>query len=163
MNKTPFSACNIRFSDCDMFGHLNNARYIDYMVNARQEHLKEAYNFDLMDYYRNNLGWVISQHEITYLKPAFFDEQVIMQSSLLDAAADALYVEVLMMNESRMHLKAVLRSKLTFINIKTGRREQHAPEFTDWAKTLLVEERIARMNLQERVAQLLAEMKGSDA
>ena len=161
MNKTPSSVCNIRFNDCDMFGHLNNARYIDYMVNARQDHLKEAYNFDLMGYYKNNLGWVISQHEITYIKPAFFDEDVLIQSALLNADADALYVEVLMMNKNKTQLKAALRSKLTFINIKTGKRGQHSPEFMEWAKTLLVEERIYQMGLSERVKQLLVELKSS--
>ena len=29
-----------RFSDCDPFGHLNNARYIDYFINAREDHLR---------------------------------------------------------------------------------------------------------------------------
>ncbi len=34
-NKEPETQIVIRFQDCDPFGHLNNARYIDYFVNAR--------------------------------------------------------------------------------------------------------------------------------
>lgn len=159
MNKTPSSNYNIRFHDCDMFGHLNNARYLDYMISARQDHLKEAYNFDYNSYYKNNLGWVISYHEIQYLKPAFFEENVSIQSALLNADNETLYVEVLMMNEAKSHIKAILRSKLTFINLKTGRKEQHTSEFIEWAKSLVLEDAASNAPIQVRIKQLLTELK----
>lgn len=159
MNKTPFSTYKIRFHDCDMFGHLNNARYLDYMISARQDHLKEAYNFDYNSYYKKNLGWVISYHEIQYLKPTFFEETVYTQSSLLNVESDSLFVEVLMMNEEKSHLKAILRSKLTFINLKTGSKEQHSPEFLEWAKRLVLEDVNANALIQDRIKQILIELK----
>ena len=162
MDKTPSSSYKVRFHDCDMFGHLNNARYLDYMINARQDHLKDAYNFDYNSYYKNNLGWVISYHEIQYLKPAFFEENVSIQSSLLSADNETLYVEVLMMNEAKSHLKAVLRSKLTFINLKTGRKEQHAPEFIEWAKSLKLEDSAAYAPIQDRIKQLIVQLKNNN-
>jgi YbgC/YbaW family acyl-CoA thioester hydrolase len=159
MIKTPSSTLKVRFSDCDMFGHLNNARYIDYMINARQDHLKDQYSFDMMKYYKNGLGWVITSHEITYVKPSYFEEVVNIQSSLLTLENDSLFIEVLMMNESRSHIKALLRSKLTFINIKTGKREQHDTDFMDWAKGLVVEKEIAQIPVQDRIAGILAGLR----
>ena len=159
MNKTPSSTYNVRFHDCDMFGHLNNARYLDYMISARQDHLKDTYNFDYNSYYKNNQGWVISYHEIQYLKPAFFDETISIRSSLLNIDNDALYVEVLMMNESMTHLKAILRSKLTFINLKTGRKEQHTPEFINWANTLVLNGSNIDVPIQDRIKEILSELK----
>jgi acyl-CoA thioesterase FadM len=47
MELTPKSFYTIRFGDCDLFGHLNNARYLDYFINAREEHLKERYQVQL--------------------------------------------------------------------------------------------------------------------
>ncbi|MGZ3902364.1 MAG: acyl-CoA thioesterase [Bacteroidia bacterium] len=159
MNKTPSSTYKIRFHDCDMFGHLNNARYLDYMISARQDHLKDAYDFDYNSYYKNNQGWVISYQEIQYLKPAFFEESVYIQSSLLGADHESLYVEVLMMNENRTQLKAILRSKLAFINLKTGRKEQHTPELIDWASLLVISDAHAHSSIQERIKQILNEIK----
>ena len=155
MNKTPTSVYAIRFHDCDMFGHLNNARYLDYMISARQDHLKEAYGFDYNNYYRNNQGWVISYHEIQYLKPAFFEETVCIQSSLLGVDQESLYVEVLMFDQDQTQLKALLRSKLMFINLKTGRKEQHTPEFIDWANRLVRTDVTAGASIQERITQVL--------
>lgn len=157
MNKTPSSYYKIRFHDCDMFGHLNNARYLDYMINARQDHLKDIYGFDYDTYYKNNRGWVVSHHEIQYLKPAYFGENVCIQSSLLHADSDSLQVEILMLDEAQTQLKAILRSRLTFINIKSGRKEQHSAEFTDWAKSLLPEQ--IETDLTSRTAKILADLK----
>ena len=41
MNKNPNLDYKIRFNDGDLFGHLNNSRYLDYFINAREDHLKE--------------------------------------------------------------------------------------------------------------------------
>ena len=43
------STAVIRFQDCDPFGHLNNARYIDYFLNARQDQIAAAYGLALYE------------------------------------------------------------------------------------------------------------------
>ncbi|MBI3518095.1 MAG: acyl-CoA thioesterase [Bacteroidetes bacterium] len=159
MTKTPSSTYKIRFNDCDMFGHLNNARYIDYLINARQDHLKENYGFDFAEYYKNNLGWVINSHEITYLKPAFFDEIVSIQSCLLKVDNGSLLVEALMMDENKHHLKAIMRSKLILVNIKTGKKEVHTPEFMNWAMSLVVDPSDIPSDYQDRIKQLVSELR----
>ncbi len=64
-----------------------------------------------------------------------------------------------MINEAKSHLKAILRSKLTFINLKTGRKEQHAPEFIEWAKSLVLDEVNSNASIQDRIKQVLTELK----
>ena len=157
--KNPASTHKIRFSDCDMFGHLNNSRYLDYLIDAREDHLKETYNFDLKDYYKNNSGWVIKSHEIEYVHPAYYDEIVSIQSNLLHVEEQLIYVELLMMNKEQTHLKAVMRSKLVPINLKTGKKETHQSEFLEWAKSVVNKNAMEQLTLQERVIFLLKELK----
>ncbi|MDB5230478.1 MAG: acyl-CoA thioesterase, partial [Chitinophagaceae bacterium] len=45
--KLPESTIKIRFHDCDPFNHLNNSRYIDYMMAARSDQLALYYQFDM--------------------------------------------------------------------------------------------------------------------
>ena len=158
-NKTPRSQEKIRFTDCDMFGHLNNSRYLDYFINAREDHIKSHYDFDINYYYKNDLAWVINSHEIVYLRPAFYNEIVTIQSTLLSVNKDLLFVEALMMNENQDQLKAIMRSKLVPINLKTGKREQHPVELMEWAKPLENAEIFAQGDLETRITQLLAELK----
>ena len=44
--KTLESKLTIHYHDCDPFNHLNNSRYIDYMVAARTEQLLENYGLN---------------------------------------------------------------------------------------------------------------------
>ena len=74
----PESLVIARFSDCDPLGHLNNARYIDYFLNAREDHLVQFYNFRLFQHVQQNqAGWVVSHTEISYVRPAKAAEEVV--------------------------------------------------------------------------------------
>ena len=48
----------IRFSDCDPFNHLNNARYIDYFINAREDQLLANINFNIYIILRQSMALV---------------------------------------------------------------------------------------------------------
>lgn len=137
MEKTPFSFYKIRFSDCDLFGHLNNARYIDYFLNAREDHLKDHYNIDLKDFYGQGTGWLVGSHEIIYRKPARYNERVYIGSTLLKIADDnTLLVEMLMMDEKQSHIKSIMWTAFIPVNVKTGKREAPPASFLKFAKTI---------------------------
>ncbi|MDA8650906.1 thioesterase, partial [Flavobacteriaceae bacterium] len=46
-NKILESKAIVRFQDCDPFNHLNNAAYLNYLVNAREDQLMEAYGINI--------------------------------------------------------------------------------------------------------------------
>lgn len=157
MTKNPHSKYKIRFPDCDMFGHLNNSRYLDYLINAREDHLKDFYNFDFNKYYKNDMAWVISSHEIAYLRPAIFNEMVTIQSTLLNLDIDLLHIETIMLNEGQNQVKAIMRSKLVPINLKTGKKIAHDTEFMQWAKNIEDSAIVNQGNLQDRINQLITD------
>ena len=147
----------VRFSDCDPFQHLNNARYLDYMINAREDHLKEHYGIDLADFAKQGLGWVVTSHEINYLKPARYNEGICIKSTLLDATEYSLLVEVTMQDMKESHLKAILWTRFTPINLATGKRTEHPAEFMEFANKVV--EPIETLVLKDRVGSLLATAK----
>ena len=155
MELTPRSYYTIRFSDCDPFGHLNNARYIDYFLNAREDHLKEAYQMDLRQYAAKGMGWVVSGHEIQYIRPANYNERVCIQSELLELADSYLVAEMLMLDEAAENVRAIVWTKFTCINLKTGKRDNHSPEFMEFARTLLVPGKDMQGGLRARIEELM--------
>ncbi|MEO8111678.1 MAG: acyl-CoA thioesterase [Ginsengibacter sp.] len=125
----------IRFSDCDPFNHLNNARYIDYFINAREDHILANMNFNIYHFAAEyDLGWVVSKNQIAYLKPAFLVETVIIDSVLLRLGASDLLVEMKMWNERKDKLKSVMWTNLVHINIKTQKPENHSQQLVDTFK-----------------------------
>ncbi|GGA93811.1 acyl-CoA thioesterase [Puia dinghuensis] len=138
MEKTPMSFYTVRFNDCDPMGHLNNSKYIDYFLNAREDHLKEHYGIDLKEWAQRGDLFVVSQHEIRYLRPVTYNERVGIQSALIGWGDSFLMVEMLMFDEARQ-LKTILWTRFTRINARTGKKEAHPAEFMEWIQGTLVE------------------------
>jgi acyl-CoA thioester hydrolase len=61
----------IRFSDMDMFGHVNNAIYLTYFEQARVAYWKEIIKWDW-----KKMGIIIAKSEVEYLKPIFPEDQI---------------------------------------------------------------------------------------
>lgn len=141
----------VRFSDCDPLGHLNNARYIDYMLNAREDHLKQFHQITLPEYHKQGLAWVVRKHEIQYLRPAFYNETVCIESKLIEVGDSHVVVEMIMYNEQQDHIKAILWCTFTSIEVKTGRKKEHPPAFMEFANSVKAADVNMAGGLSERI------------
>ena len=146
----------IRFPDCDPFNHLNNARYIDYFINAREDHITANMNFNIYHFAaQHGLSWVVSKNQIAYLKPAFLMESVVIDSALLRLGETDLLVEMKMWNEDRDKIKSVLWSNFVHINMRTQKPERHSADLLNHFRPF--ENPITlTVNFDERVNELRA-------
>lgn len=129
INPVPLeSTTTIRFQDCDPYSHLNNGRYLDYFMNAREDQVKEAYGFDIYDYSRQTgKGWVVSQNQIAYIRPALLMEEVKMVSQLVVTTPKFLHVEMRMLAMDGS-LKSLLWAQFIHVDIRAGKSIPHDPE-----------------------------------
>jgi YbgC/YbaW family acyl-CoA thioester hydrolase len=132
----PKTFYKIRFTDCDSFKHLHNSGYLDYMLNAREDHLKDFHDISMTELYQKGSGWMVSKHEIVYLSPALYNENVSIKSSLITLTEDSLLVEMSMWNEQETQLKALLWTKFIHINMQSGKRDKHPDWFIRLASPL---------------------------
>lgn len=63
----------VRFSDCDMMQHVNNAVYLNYFEEARIHYFRQLLGTD-WDW--NKEGILLRKNELEYLKPVFLHELV---------------------------------------------------------------------------------------
>lgn len=139
--KEPEGTYFIHFQDCDALQHLNNARYFDYFLNAREEHTARYYNLNLIEQARRlQAQWVITNHQIAYLKPADHGHRVIIQTRLIHFDNSSLVIECVMLNEKRSHLKALLWTTMRFVSFQTGKVTDHPDELMDLLEQLDVAE-----------------------
>lgn len=140
LKKIPSSKTLVRFSDCDPFNHLNNSKYIDYFLNAREDQLSQFYNFSVFAHSKETgCGWVVGQHEIAYLKPAFTMETVLIESMIIYWGERDILVEFKMWDESRTKLKSVMWTRFYYFNLATQKSATHTEELNDRFKHLTVE------------------------
>ncbi len=139
MNNWLRSIYTVRFNDCDPLGHLNNGRYIDYFLNAREDHLREHYNLDLAQLARQGQAWVVRDHQVAFMRPSHYNEQISICSGLLELSPDHLLVEMAMFDAGENQLKSLLHTRFVPVNPLTGKRDQHQPSFMDFLSDKLME------------------------
>ena len=69
----------VRTYECDSYGHVNNANYLNYLEYARHEFLRDI-GFDYLKSIREGYGVYIARIEIDYKKPAFTDDTLVIKS-----------------------------------------------------------------------------------
>lgn len=136
--REPESIAVIRFQDCDPFGHLNNARYVDYFMNARTDQIAEHYGLQLLQEDQSK-SWVVTKSQIAFFAPAKMMERVRIRTRLIHATERNLVVEGLMLDDNASQLKAVLWMQFTYVDLSTGRPSRHADELMQLLLSVRVE------------------------
>ena len=79
MSAKPFSfPIKVIPSDIDFMGHVNNARYLNWVQDTVLAHWQKLAPAEEVA----SKAWVALKHEITYRKPAFLDDEVIVETVL---------------------------------------------------------------------------------
>ena len=81
------TTAKIRFIDCDPIGHLNNSIYLDYMLNAREDHVEDYYGFTYQEIIKQTgCTWVTVQNEIAYLREVRYNDivEIVMPDILIE-------------------------------------------------------------------------------
>ena len=121
----------VRFQDCDPFNHLNNSKYLEYFINVREDQIAENYDLDIFKYMKTTgLSWVVASNQISYLKPAFTMETILIESQLIQYTENLLLVEMKMWNEDETELKAILWIKFIHYNIQAKKVANHSEDLT---------------------------------
>ena len=145
----------IAFSDCDPFRHLNNARYIDYFLSAREQQLMESYQFSLADWGAKGKGWFVTQNLVAYLKPARYAETVVMVSRIVLFSDYDLHLEMIMLDKKRTGLKSVFWSKFSHIDLTTGKKQEHSNDLKELFNSVCYKENdIELQSFDRRVEQV---------
>jgi len=131
MTKWPETRTLVRFSDCDLYGHLSNIQYVKYFMDAREDHIAESYGLTLADFAKQGIGWVVSSNQISYFRSAKVNEPVILRSGIIDLSANHILVEMQMIDEKRTNIKAALWSRFVHVSLKDGRKAEHSTELME--------------------------------
>ncbi|MBI5251058.1 MAG: acyl-CoA thioesterase [Desulfomonile tiedjei] len=124
--KDPCSEVVIRFQDCDPFGHLYNSRYIEYFINAREDHLGKYYGLDIYERQKTcKENWLITKHQIAYLFPVTFREVVSVRTSLLTFTDNSILMEGIMSGTKHEDLKSVIWTWFKYFSFAKSKPAQH--------------------------------------
>lgn len=138
MKKILESTAKVRFQDCDPFNHLNNSKYIDYLINAREDQILMHYNLDVFAQIKTQgKSWVVTAHQIAYLRPSTLNEEIAILSQLIEFSNSTLRVEMKMFDKTKTVIKAVLWTTFAYFDIQNKRKTEHSAELNNLFKQVV--------------------------
>ncbi len=70
----------VRFSDIDILGHVNNAIYMNYFDLAKTKYF-EAVKGDLMDWSRSDV--VVANVNVNFFHPVFLNDEIVIKTKVI--------------------------------------------------------------------------------
>jgi thioesterase-3 len=99
------STFKIRSFHTDSFGHVNNARYLELLEEARWQFAEHHGLIDLLN--EENLGFIIMQMNLCFRLPVVEGDAIHVFTSLVTLGSDLGEVEQLIMKKGKLTAKAM--------------------------------------------------------
>ncbi|MCH7322296.1 acyl-CoA thioesterase [Solibacillus sp. MA9] len=109
----------VRFSETDMYGHVNNTKVFAYLEYARMEYYK-ALGFDLSNEAINQNMLVVADIQCDYLKQVFYDETLTIYVKTASIGNTSMDLHYLVKNE-KGDVCYTARGTLVQLNYETGK------------------------------------------
>jgi acyl-CoA thioester hydrolase len=116
----------VRSYECDSYGHVNNANYLNYLEFARYEYLKDI-GFDYVKAVDSGYGLFIARIEIDYKKPAITDDALDIKTRPIKKGAVSGTMSQIISRADEILIEAIVT--WAFVNAKTGSPVKIPPEW----------------------------------
>ncbi len=114
-------------AEIDVLGHANNLAYLAWMQSAALAH-SAAQGWPGEAFQRLGLGFVVRSHEITYERPAFADEPIVVRTWVASFKRASSVRRYDMVRETDGKRLATAATNWAFINYTTGLPARIPPE-----------------------------------
>ena len=88
MEKTSYSIfeteLKVRPDDIDMFNHVHNSKYFDYVLAARYDQMAEFYKMSMESFLDSGFGWVVRTAMVDFKRPLVLGDVIGVRTGILD-------------------------------------------------------------------------------
>jgi len=120
----------IRGFHCDLYQHVNNARYLEFLEEARWEYVEQVPALANMG--RQGLGFVVAAITIEYKRTVGLGEVVEIRSNMAGFEAKRAVMHQAVFNQATGKIIADAHVSFAVIDVATGRAVPMAGEVRSW-------------------------------
>lgn len=77
------SELRVRPDDIDMFNHVHNSKYFDYVLAARYEQMELFYKMPMESFLQSGFGWVVRTAYVDFKRPLILGDIVAVRTGIL--------------------------------------------------------------------------------
>lgn len=109
----------VRGYHLDVYGHVNNARYLEFLEEARWDLFEKK--IDLEDWKNRNLAFFVANINIDYRRPASLGDILVIRSGIFRFGTKSAVIRQRI--DSKKSGKRIAEARITFVlaDIETGR------------------------------------------
>lgn len=110
----------VRFSDVDALGHVNNASFLSYMEEVRLTYM--AHLFPDLNYQKDFSQFPVILGDVycRYVSPAFLGETICVQTQVAEFGTKSFTMEYVLEDKKTKRLIATARTTMVMYNLKTA-------------------------------------------
>jgi len=82
MYKTYETELRVRPDDIDMFNHVHNSRYFDYVLAARYDQMERCYNLGMEKFLERGFGWLVRTVYMDYKRPLKMSDYFLVRTGI---------------------------------------------------------------------------------
>lgn len=111
----------VRPDDIDMFNHVHNSIYLDYVLAARYEQMEMYYGMSMEKFMELGYGWVVKAVQIDYKRPLGLGNKFSVQTGITNITKKGCKVEFEIKSAATNKISADGWFDFVMIDLKTGR------------------------------------------
>ncbi|HEY8784669.1 MAG TPA: acyl-CoA thioesterase [Mucilaginibacter sp.] len=111
----------VRPDDIDMFQHVHNSKYFDYVLAARYDQMERCYGMSLEKFIERGYGWVVRTAYVDYKRPLTLTDYFIVKTGIETIDEKGCRVKFSITNKATKKLCCDGWFDYTMIAMQTGR------------------------------------------
>lgn len=111
----------VRPDDIDMFNHVHNSKYLDYVLAARYEQMEIYYGMPMEFFLELGFGWVVKTAKINYKRALGLSDIFEVSTNILEINKNGCRVIFEIKNTKTQKISTDGYFDFVMINIKTGK------------------------------------------
>ncbi|MDF3076523.1 MAG: thioesterase [Sphingobacteriaceae bacterium] len=112
---------SVRPDDIDMFNHVHNSKYFDYVQAARYEQMETGYGMSWEKFSEMGYGWVVKTAHVKYKRPLTLGERFQVTTGVIEIGDKSSKVMFEIVSKKTGKLCCDGWFEYVLIDIKTGR------------------------------------------
>ena len=114
----------VRPDDIDMFQHVHNSRYLDYIQAARYDQMIRCYKMSMQEFMIMGYGFVVKKAELNFKRALIMGDVMLISTQVKEFNGSDITVEFEIVNKKNEKTSCDGVMLYTMINLKTGRSEK---------------------------------------
>jgi len=111
----------VRPDDIDMFNHVHNSKYLDYVLAARYEQMERCYGMSWKQFTEQGFGWVVAKVTINFKRPLKIGEKMVVRTGILEMNEKGSNVQFEILNKTTGKISADGIFDYVMIDLQTQR------------------------------------------